>query len=162
MKLYEIDATIERLLDMGDGRMVDEETGEIFDQEELEALEMEREKKVDQCCFFVKNCLADAKSIDEEIKRLTAKKKALENKANRTKDYLNWCLQGEKFKSTFNTIGYHKSVKVEVDEAKLAEMDSRFLNIKTEPNKTEIKKALQSGEEINGAMLVETMSLTLK
>ena len=68
MRLYEINEQLERLLDIGDGRMVDEETGELFDQEALEALEMEREEKIDGCLFFIKNCnlSAGCKDLDSE------------------------------------------------------------------------------------------------
>ena len=162
MRLYEINAQLERLLDIGDGRMVDEETGELFDQEALEALEIEREEKIDGCLFFIKNCKADAKKLDEEIKRLQAKKQALENKAERTKDYVANCLKGEKFKSIFNSAWYTKTTKVEVDEEKIEKLPSQYLKTTISVNKAELKKALQAGELIDGAMLVESMSLTLK
>jgi hypothetical protein len=164
MRLYEINEQLERLLDIGDGRMVDEETGELFDQEALEALEMEREEKIDGCLFFIKNCKADAKKIDEEIKHLQAKKQALENKAERTREYVAHCLQGEKFKSVFNSAYYAKTVKVEVDEAMVKFLPDEFIKttIKVEPKKTELKKALMDGAVINGAVLVENLSLTVK
>ena len=164
MKLYEINAQLERLLDVGDGRMVDEETGELFDQEALEALEMERDAKIDGCLFFIKNCKADAKKLDEEIKKLQAKKQAIENKAERTKNYVEHCLKGEKFKSVFNSAYYTKTVKVEVDEAMVKFLPDEFIKttIKVEPKKTELKKALMDGVVVNGAVLVESLSLTVK
>lgn len=162
MRLYEINAQLERLLDVGDGRMVDEETGELFDQEALEALEMERDAKIDGCLFFIKNCKADAKMLDEEIKKLQAKKQAIENKAERTKNYVEHCLKGEKFKSLLNNVYFTKSVKVEIDEEKIEKLPSQYLKTTISVNKAELKKALQAGEFIDGAMLVESMSLTLK
>lgn len=162
MKLYAINETLERLLDIGDGRMVDEETGELFDQEAIEALEMERDAKIDGCLFFIKNCKSDAKQIDEEIKRLQAKKQALENKAERTKEYVSYVLKGEKFKSLLNNVYFTKSVKVEVDDSQLEKLPEQFLKTTVSVNKAELKKALQNGEKIEGAVLIESLNMTMK
>lgn len=61
MTLYEIDSAI---MDC-----VDEETGEIIDLEKLEALNIERDKKVEGIALAVKNYAAEAKAIKEEGKR---------------------------------------------------------------------------------------------
>lgn len=55
MTLYEIDSAI---MDC-----VDEETGEIIDLEKLEALNIERDKKVEGIALAVKNYAAEAKAI---------------------------------------------------------------------------------------------------
>ena len=62
MTLYEIDSAI---MDC-----VDEETGEIIDLEKLEALNIERDKKVEGIALAVKNYAAEAKAIKEEEEKL--------------------------------------------------------------------------------------------
>lgn len=80
MTLYEIDSAI---MDC-----VDEETGEIIDLEKLEALNIERDKKVEGIALAVKNYAAEAKAIKEEEEKLAKRRRSCENAAQRCKDYL--------------------------------------------------------------------------
>jgi hypothetical protein len=41
-------------------------------------------------------------------------------------------------------------------------LGAEFLRIKTEPNKTAIKEALESGQEVQGALIVENYSLNIR
>lgn len=71
MTLYEIDSAI---MDC-----VDEETGEIIDLEKLEALNIERDKKVEGIALAVKNYAAEAKAIKEEEEKLAKRRRSCEN-----------------------------------------------------------------------------------
>lgn len=94
MKLYEIDQKIQAILD---GAEVDAETGELLlDTEELEALQMEREAKLEGVALAIKNLSAEAAAIREEEKKLAERRKVTENKVERLKGWLAWALDGGK------------------------------------------------------------------
>lgn len=108
MKIYEIDRAIEAL--------VDPETGEVLDFEEFEKLQMERDRKVENICLWVKNLTAEANAISAEIKNLTERKQAAEKKAEYLKVYVKVLLGGAGFVSSKVAVSYRKSEAVEVNE----------------------------------------------
>ena len=59
MNLYEIENEILKC--------VDEETGEIFDVEKFEALELARDVKIENICLWIKNLKAEAEALKLEI-----------------------------------------------------------------------------------------------
>ena len=160
--LYDIDQDI---LDC-----VDAETGEILDTEKLDALQMEREAKLEGVALWVKDLKAEADAVKAEADKLTARKKALDNKVESIKAWLLSALGGEKLKTprcnVYQTHGQRVSVP---DEAGLIgflqtlEEPERFLRFKEpELKKDEIKKALKEGTIIPGASLEETESVVIK
>ena len=78
--LYEIDQAILDCVDM--------ETGEILDSEKLTELNMERERKLEGVALWVKDLKAEAAAVKEEADKLTARKKALDNKIESIKNWL--------------------------------------------------------------------------
>ena len=160
--LYEIDQDI---LDC-----VDTETGEILDTEKLDALQMEREKKLEGVALWIKDMRAEAAAVKEEADKLTARKTALENKIDGLKEWLKFALGGEKLKTPRCNVYQTHSQRVAVaDEAKLIsflqtlEEPEKFLRFKEpELKKNEIKQALKDGYEIPGAALEETESVVIK
>lgn len=98
MTLYEIDDAILRCIhlpDMADDELVDTETGEIFDTEYLEGLKMDREKKIRNILCWIKNLNAEAEALKAEEKKLAARRKINENKANNLKTWMQGYLNGE-------------------------------------------------------------------
>ena len=160
--LYEIDQDI---LDC-----VDEETGEILDTERLDALQMERETKLEGVALWIKDLRAEADAVKAEADKLTARKKALDNKIDGIKAWLLGALAGEKLKTARCNVYQTHSQKVSVpDEAGLISYLSKtdspelFLRYKDpELKKDEIKKALKLGIVIPGATLEETESVVIK
>ena len=59
---------------------VDLETGEILDTEKLDALQIEREAKLEGVALWVKDLKAEAAAVKEEADKLNARKKSLDNK----------------------------------------------------------------------------------
>ena len=163
MKLYEIDSAIEKLI----AESIDEETGELLiDPEKLEELQMQREAKIESLALYYKNLTAEAKAIREEEVALAARRKTVENVAERAKNYLEFALKGEKFKTPRVAVSYRKSTQVEletdfVEWAQVHEPD--LLRYKDpEPDKTAISNALKAGKEIGKAWLVENTSMQIK
>ena len=86
--LYEINQDILDCCDM--------ETGEILDTEKLDALQIEREAKLEGVALWVKDLKAEAAAVKEEADKLNARKKALDNKIDWLKNWLLMALDGEK------------------------------------------------------------------
>ena len=160
--LYEIDQDILAC--------VDAETGEILDTGKLDALQMEREQKLEGVALWVKDLKAEAEAVKAEADKLTARKKALDNKIDSIKAWLLQALGGEKLKTPRCNVYQTHSQRVSVtDEAKLIQ----YLKLSDDPDmflrfrepeirKDEIKKAMKEGEFFPGAALEETESVVIK
>lgn len=161
MRLYEINAELEALLEQ-----VDPETGELTcDLEALEALSMARNEKLENLALAVKNYESDAAQIRAEEKALAERRRALENKAERARAFLQESLAGETIKTARVAVSYRKSKAVELDPEFLtwAMEHAKYLRYKDpEPDKTALTAALKAGESIPGAELVEHVSMTIK
>ena len=158
MKLYEIDQQIENLIDT--------ETGEILDFAAFEALQMERDKKIENMALWYKNLLSDAEALEKEEKALADRKKACKNKAENLKAYISNLLQGNKFTTPKVAISFRQSQSVEVDDDFLtwAMMnDETLLKYKNpEPDKTKIKAEIKAGKEFEHARLVTNLNPQIK
>ena len=124
----------------------DEETGEWLNENELDAIHMEREEKIENICLWIKNLRAEASAIKAEEKALADRRKAKEKKADNIEDYVALNLDGAKFETPRVKIMWRKSESVEIlDESKIPD---EFLDISTvrNPIKAEIKKYLKSIE----------------
>lgn len=87
MKLYEIDAQLERLLMLPDGA-VDQETGEVFSAEALNELQMEWDKKVEGCLLWNKNQRAMSKALRDEAANLLARADKIDKEIERSDNYI--------------------------------------------------------------------------
>lgn len=161
MRLYEIDQAIAEL--------IDPETGELLDYEAFEALQMQREEKLENMALWYKDLCAEVTALETEIANLTERKKAAENKAESLKRYLDTLLAGEKFKTARCDVSFRKSTAVKIEDEKrfIKDMSAagmyQYLSYK-EPtvNKAEVTNALKSGSRILGAALVEQNNMQIK
>ena len=160
--IYEIDQDILDCVDM--------ETGEILDIDRLNALQMERDDKLEGVALWVKDLKAEADAVKAEADKLTARKKALDNKIDSIKAWLLQALDGGKLKTARCNVYPTHSQRVSIeDEGKLVSFlqtlnePEQFLRFKDpELRKDEIKKALKEGTIIPGASLEETESVVIK
>ena len=152
MTLYEIDAQILSC--------VDTETGEIIDEEKLEALTMEREAKISGCCCWYKDLMAEAKALKEEKMELTRRQQVAENKAESVKKYIARALNGDKFKNARASVSYRKSESVCVED--IAALPDEFKKITVEPKKTELKEAMKAGKVFEGVTLEVKENVIIK
>ena len=140
----------------------DPETGEWINEDELDALNMERDEKIENILLWVKNLKADAKAIKDEEDALKARRKALENKAEHLMDYVALGLDGEKFSTPRVAVQWRKTESVEIlDEAAVPD---EFLKVAKTPMKDNIKKYLKAheGEEVSWATLRHRNSMSIK
>lgn len=162
LKLYEIDQAI---LDC-----VDLETGEILDPEKLDALQMEREQKLEGVALWVKDLKAEAEAVKAEADKLIARKKSLENKIDGLKNWLLYALNGEKLKTPRCNVYQTHSQKVVIDDEKaLVDMlmtspfGEKFLRVKEpEIDKNALKDSMKQGYEYEFAHLEQTESVVIK
>ena len=80
MKLYEIDNAILECIDM--------ETGEVIDTERLDALQMERDAKIENVVLWIKDIKAEAEAIKAEKLALAERQKITENKVESLKKWV--------------------------------------------------------------------------
>lgn len=160
MKLYEISEQHAGLLALDDPELPQEAIDNT-----LEALQGEFEDKGRSVIAFALNCDAQAKVIDEHIKRLQARSKALKRRHQSMRDYLltnmERCgiskIESPLFTATVKS-GGSKSVTVDAD----AELDKKFQRVTVTADKAAIKKALEAGEEVNGAHIETKNTLMIK
>lgn len=152
MSIYDIDSAIVSL--------IDEETGEVTDEEAFDALQMERDVKVENIGLYYKDLTAEAKAIKEEEASLAARRKSVENKAERLKKLLTYALQGQKFNSPRLKVSYRKSSTVELKDGFAAWAEENADDLLTysepKPNKTLIKAAIKDGRVPDNLAVIET------
>ena len=160
--LYEID---QEILDC-----IDDETGEILDTAKLDALQMERNRKLEGVALWVKDLNYEAQMVKEEADKLTARKKALDNKIASIKNWLLWALDGEKLKTPRCTVYQTHSQKVVIDDEKalidmfmMSPSGEKFLRMKDpEIDKNALKDSMKQGYEYEFAHLETTESVVIK
>ena len=160
MTLYEIDDAMMSL--------IDNETGEIVDYEQFEALMMSKEEKIDNMAKWILDLEAEAKMVKERADELTKRAQSAKKKADRLKEFLQEYLGGEKRKTADYTIGYRRTESVEITDedraiAWLMDNDEEALTYQNPKiSKTAVKEILKSGREVPGAELVERQSMSVR
>lgn len=151
MNLYEINKEMTNC--------IDPETGEV-DIDQLNALQMLREDKIESIALWIKDLKAEAEALKAEKLAFQARQAAAENKAESLKNYLANALNGEKFKSTKCAISFRRSEKVEI----MNELDlpPEFTTVEIKADKVAIKQAIKDGQKVAGAYLVESTSCIIK
>lgn len=121
----------------------------------LEALEGELTMKGANVAAFILNLEAEAEKAKLAEKRISERRKALENKADRMRDYLKFNMERAGIKSisaidaSFKATLTAPRASVVVDD--VGSLAPEFTKTKIEPDKTAIKAAIDGGMEIPGA-----------
>lgn len=153
MNLYEIDNAILEC--------VDQETGEIIDTDKLTSLQMARDEKIENIGAWIKNLLSDAEQLKAEKMKLADRQSEAERKAASLKNYLTTALDGEKFNSPRVAIGWRKSAQLHIID--IDKLPKKYLKFAAPTaDKTGIKKAIEAGENIEGAEIVRINNIQIK
>lgn len=120
----------------------------------LEALEGEYDDKIESYCKAIKNIEADAKALDEEAKRLTTKRKHLENAVERMKQAMFESMKqlnktsagGKVLKASIQKNGGKLPLVLDDIDAYLLPEDYRKVEYKADNEA--IRKALDEGKEL--------------
>lgn len=164
--LYQIDSQIYDLLTLPESEIVDEDGVVIRDVwKELEALQGERADKLVNSMRVAQEMEENAKALNEEIARLTVRKRAFQDRAQAIKERVALSMSNADEKRIENstariTLTRSKSVDI-IDET---ELPLQFLRTKTtvEADKKAIGERLKAGEEVPGARLVENLNVRIK
>lgn len=122
-----------------------------------------------------KFAMAEA-ALDEEIKRLTALKKTAVNAQKSIKGHLAYGMQVcglDKLEGTYCKVSFRKSKAVDVDEnailapyaaqiGALTDSLPNYITAEFKVAKTGVKAALEAGEQIEGAAMVENYNIQIR
>ena len=152
--LYEIDDDIMSCVDL--------ETGEIVDEERLNALEMEREKKIEGVILWRKDLLAEAEAVRSEAKKLYERVNKCEKKAEQLKHWTESVLAGEKFKTERCSVSYRKSSSIVIDDVHQLPREVWKDLSDDWISKTKIKELLKAGQEVKGAHQEDKVGIVIQ
>ena len=169
MTIYDIDnefaTKMNELLEI-----FDEETGEVTDIDRFEELKKalddlaeERKQKISNVACWYKSLVAEAEAIKTEKMNLAKRQQVAENKAESLKKYLEYALQGEKFKDARVSISYRRSEGIHFCEGFDGEsLPDEFVKVEKKAKLTEIKNAIKEGREIPGVSLISKQNIQIK
>ena len=152
MKLYEINEAILNC--------IDPDTGEV-DAEQFDALMMERNDKIENLACWHKDLLAEAAAIRAEEKALAERRQAKERRAASIMGYLEKVLDGQKFETAKAVCSFRKSQMIEISDITKI-LDDYLKYSQPTADKAAIKAAIKDGLTIEGAELVDTVSMSIK
>ena len=161
--LYEISADFLAALDAIE---VDPDTGELLNADQLDALSAAFDEKAEATALYIKNLTAFVGDVKAEEAALAERRKTAEKRVARLKDLLAFSMLSvgrDKVETARTKISFRKSTQVQIDDDEAAlPPDFVTTTVTTKPDKTAIKKAIQAGQAIAGAVLVENQNLQIK
>ena len=166
MKLHEIETEIKslgaRLEDWAEAH-----EGDITDfplVSDMEALEIERNRKLLSMACLVKDLEAESEALLKESASLRQRSKVKHNAAARIKGALSAYMEpGEKISDNRAALSWRTSDSVEVDiPAESLPEQYRRTEILVEPDKVALKAALKSGEAVEGVRIITRQNLQIK
>ena len=147
---------------------MDTETGEIVDFDQLDALQMAREEKLENIALYIKSLEAEVDAIGSERDALLKRKTAKENKAKRLREYLSYNLDGQSFETPRVALSFRKSTGLRVMDEQalmrwLEQHHDDCLSYKAPTiNKTGVTNLIKMGEKIPYAEIETRSNMQLK
>lgn len=133
----------------------------------LESLGGELEQKAQNVALFIRGIEADADAMRQWAKDATDRAKAMEQRAERMRDYLAGCMQSckiEKISGPGVELGFRKSSAVVIDGQDL--IPAEYMRTKPapppEPDKKAIADAIKAGHDVPGAHVEQRKTLQIK
>lgn len=159
MTIWEIDRSMEAL--------VDPETGELMDWEAISALQLERENKVENMVLWYKNIVSDVAEMKAAENDLKERRQKKERNAERLKSYIEYALAGEKFETARCAVSYRKSKALELGEGVgdwLYKNGYRDLVVEQahKIDKRGVTELIKGGVVVPGAEIVERQNMSIK
>ena len=159
MNLYELTDSYLKVLELI-------ENGEEGLEDTLESINDTIELKADGYARIIRNLEANAVALKVEIDRLTNRRRSIENSIDRLKENLKNAMIAtgkEKIKTDlFNVTVANNPVAVNVIDEKLIPEEYFKVEIIRKLDKLSLRDAIKSGEEIQGAELMQGKGLRIK
>jgi len=158
--LYEVTGNILTLQELLESPLDDEDVL----KDTLEAVQGEYEAKIEAYCKVIKNIEADMEALKAEAKRLTDKRKTLENNVDRLKKAMFDSMKATntpKVKGQLFTVAIQKNGGVipinydKNDKNITANLPDQLVNIVETPNLEAIRELLEAGKVVDGFTLGE-------
>ncbi len=182
--IYPINEALEALMES----FTDEETGELkktwtnpdngaeyiltedLMNELVMMLQMDFDEKIVELRNQYVNLTAEAEAIKAEKMKLADRQKKAEERAERTKRWLAYLLKGEKFQKDACRIGWRKSEEVNFEDDDPTKFilwaDKNYPSLlhyrQPEPSKSEIRKAIKAGNQVDYAYLESKNNIQIK
>lgn len=160
MNIFEIGSEYQNIISL-----IEQNNGEMGDDLH-EAYINSREElnnKAKAYIYVIRNKENYISNIDAEIERLREMKWQALREIDRIKNYLSLAVdQFGNFETGLHKISNRISKSVEVTDCNLLPKEYIKEKIEIKPDKTAIKKALEQGEIISGALLVTKSNLQIK
>ena len=166
MTLYALSIQFQTILEMAEDGEIDMDVV----NGSLECVEADIEQKLDSYGVVINELSNDIEKIDKEIKRLTERKRTIDNNITRMKGAIKDAMEaigkkkikGDKFTWTIAKNGGKRPV-VFKEGYNILSIPERFQDWTVKPDREKIREALESGEELDFATLGERgESLRLK
>jgi hypothetical protein len=158
--IFEIGAEYQNIIDL-----ISQNNGEMGDDlhEAYINTREELNNKAKAYIYVIRNKENLISNIDAEIERLRNLKKQTEGEIDRIKNYLSLAVDHfGNFETGLHKISNRISKSVEVTDCNQLPKEYLKEKIEINPDKTAIKKALEQGEIIYGALLVTKSNLQIK
>lgn len=151
--LYEIDSAI---MDC-----VDSDTGEIINEDKLNALLMERSEKLEGVALWIKNLESLVTALKVEEETLKKRREMTSKKVESLKNWLSAAADYQKFETSRVAVSFRRSEQTIVDESVI---DKKWLKEKVTytPDKSAIKAAIKAGQTVAGAKIVVNQNIQIK
>lgn len=158
MKLYEIDRAIDEFFTNN----IDPETGEMTNLDQLDALQMAREDKLESIGIALKNARADVEALKAEKDNISKRIAQAQRVVDSIENYYAFALGGEKFKTSKVSVSYRESDSVVIDD--LDRIPEKYIKVETTftPIKADIKKAIKGGQDIDGCHLEKKNNMIVR
>lgn len=157
-RLYELTADILALQEMLENPLDDEQV--LLDT--LEGVEGEYELKLEAYCKVIKNLEADMDALKAEAKRLTDKRKVLENNVNRLKKAMFDSMKAtgkDKVKGQLFSVAIQKNggklPVIMADDADTSKLPDNLVIVTESPALDAIRELLEAGKVVEGFTLGE-------
>lgn len=161
MTIYELTQEYLQLLALAEDELTDPYTLD----DTMEAIQGEIEDKADAYAKIMLQLYAQSDGIDKEIKRLTEKKRAIDNNAKHLKNRLQQAMEvtgKKKFKTALFSFGIQKNpASLIIDDAE--KIPEEFLIAQApKVDNAGIKAALKAGQEFDWCHLSQSESLRIR
>lgn len=164
MRLYDIDNLLRGAMDDADA-YAEEHDGIVPDDlaEIIAGLELDREVKIHHVALYVLEIEAAAQANKDAEERIRHRRKYLEGKADRLREYLSRIIvPGEKHSWPDVVQSWRKSQSVDVLNPSIIPSDLREIFTEIRPKKMDIKNLMKNGVAVPGCELRDSMHLQLK